>query len=136
MYFTHFLWSTYADSRRYFTSTWKLPPKSQWPMSKWNSSFPTKIVSSLFQLSSSYHLWKMKLDFFSLLSSILPSWKWSHLGFWISSLDHKGAIKQMTVSRSLLELMHQLMMGIYPSMGDKNHQIAFLLCALFHGLWQ
>lgn len=39
----------------------------------------------------------------------------------------------MTVSRSQIELMHQLMMETYPSRGEENHQTAFLLCALSHG---
>lgn len=75
----------------------------------------------------------MKLVFFSLLSKLLPSWKQSHLGLCINSLGHKGAIKQMTVSRSQIELMHRLMMKIYPSVGEEKHQSAFLLCAPSYG---
>lgn len=76
----------------------------------------------------------MKLDFFffSSLPKLLLSWKLSLLGLCINSLGHKRAIKQMTVSRSQRELMHQLMMKIYPSVGEKNHQTFSPLCSV---LW-
>lgn len=88
--------------------------------------FPNKKWwGSLFQLSFSYYLYKMKWLFFFPLPKLVPSWKLSHLGLCRNSLGHKRAIKQTTVSRSQIELMHRLMMKIYPSVGADNIKLLF-----------
>ena len=135
MYFTHFLCSIYSDSKKYLHM--KIASYvSVTSVKRKQGSFSTKIVRS-FVPTFIFKLFvknEVRCFVFFSLPKLLLSWKLSHLGLCINSLGHKRAIKQMTVSRSQRELMHQLMMKIHPSVGEKNHQTAFLLCALSYGL--